>query len=339
MKHTRFKFSHATTDYFFNGKFSHLKRIVNAKNAVIITDKNVFRKQPKLFIGWKCIVIKAGEKHKTQTTVDEVISQLIKLGADRKTVLIGVGGGVVTDVTGYVASVYLRGVSFGFIPTSILAMVDAGIGGKNGVDVGIYKNMVGTIRQPQFILYDTKLLQTLPVNEWRNGFAEIIKHACILDAGLFRELEVNDIKTYQNDRRLLNDLIERNARLKTKVVQRDEFENGDRRLLNFGHTLGHALENQYQLLHGFAVSIGMVMAAKISTSRAQFKETPRLVSLLKRYGLPAEMDFDRTKAFENLTSDKKRINQEMNFVILEKIGRARVMRLPFRELRQLINQL
>ena len=117
--------------------------------------------------------------------------------ADRKTTLVGVGGGVITDMTGYVASVYMRGLRFGFVPTSLLAMVDASIGGKNGIDVGVYKNMVGIIRQPAFILHDMVFLNTLPQSEWENGFAEIIKHACIKDAAMFRELETNSLKKYQ----------------------------------------------------------------------------------------------------------------------------------------------
>ena len=200
--------------------------------------------------------------------------------ADRKTVLIGVGGGVVTDMTGYVASVYMRGIGFGFIPTSLLAMVDASIGGKNGIDVGVYKNMVGVIRQPSFLFFDTSLLQTLPDKEWKNGFAEIIKHASIKDATMFKQLEQNDVTFYRKKENQLAALVQRNALLKTKVVQQDEFEKGDRKLLNFGHTLGHALENQYELSHGQAISIGMAYASSLSEKINGFKNTESVVSLL-----------------------------------------------------------
>ena len=166
--------------------------------------------------------------------------------------LVGVGGGVVADLTGYVAATFLRGVEFGFVPTSILAMVDASIGGKNGINVGLFKNIVGTIRQPSFILFDVKLTSSLPEKEWRNGFAEIIKHACIKDAKMFRELEANGPDKYKPGSRQLALLVERNAILKTRIVQRDELETGERRILNFGHTLGHALENLYELPHGHA---------------------------------------------------------------------------------------
>ena len=153
-------------------------------------------------------------------TADYIIEELIKMGAHKNTFLIGIGGGVVTDITGYVAAVYMRGVKFGLVPTSILAMVDAAIGGKNGVDVGVYKNMVGTIRQPEFIFYDYSFLQTLPVKEWVNGFAEIIKHACIKDALLFSFLEKYSLHEYQADKTLIADLIERNVDIKMQVVSK-----------------------------------------------------------------------------------------------------------------------
>ncbi len=134
---------------------------------------------------------------------------MIALKADRKFSLVGVGGGVITDITGFAASVYMRGIKFGFVPVSILAMVDASIGGKNGIDVGIYKNLVGTINQPEFLLYDSSFLKTLPLSEWVNGFAEVIKHACIKDAKLFKELEQNTINSYKKDREALGKLVKK----------------------------------------------------------------------------------------------------------------------------------
>ena len=243
MKKLPYKFSGKTTTYYFDAGFPYLEKLVDKKQTVLLTDENVFRFHQKKFGGWNTIVIKAGEAFKVQDTVNSVIEQLIDMGADRKTFLVGVGGGVVTDIAGYVAAVYMRGLSFGFVPTSILAMVDASIGGKNGIDVGVYKNLVGTIRQPDFLLYDTSLLKSLPKEEWIGGFAEIIKHASIRDAALFRELEKNKLSFYQKDNAALSKLIRRNVVIKSTVVQKDEFEKGDRRLLNFGHTLGHAIEN------------------------------------------------------------------------------------------------
>jgi 3-dehydroquinate synthase len=336
MKHLRYKFSNSLTDYYLDYSISHLKEIVDLKNSIFITDENVFKHHQKRFKNWNTIVLKAGEDYKVQGTVDAVIEQLIGMEADRKTILIGVGGGVVTDITGYVASVYMRGIKFGFVPTTILAMVDASIGGKNGIDVGVYKNLVGTIRQPSFILHDLIFLNTLPQSEWENGFAEIIKHACIKDAAMFSQLEKRSIGYFQKTKKELSALIQRNATLKTKVVQQDEFEKGERRLLNFGHTLGHALENQYELSHGQAISIGMTYACHISEQFTGFKETIRVVNVLNQYGLPTYASFDKKKVFDVLKMDKKRERKEMNYIMLEKIGRGTIQKIPLKELEQII---
>ncbi|HYO22011.1 MAG TPA: 3-dehydroquinate synthase family protein, partial [Flavisolibacter sp.] len=252
MQGKKVAFSRQATTFYFDAAFSGLKTIVPQKTSMLITDEHVFAAHKKLFKGWNSIVVKSGEEYKVQATVDSIIQQLIGMHADRTWTLVGVGGGVVTDMTGYVASVFLRGIHLGFVPTTILAMVDAAIGGKNGIDVGLYKNMVGTINQPQFLLYDVSLLKTLPGDEWRNGFAEVIKHAAILDAPLFKELEKRQVSFFQKNKPALQKLVQRNALLKTKVVKEDEFEKSKRRLLNFGHTLGHAVEKQYGLMHGEA---------------------------------------------------------------------------------------
>jgi 3-dehydroquinate synthase len=338
MKKVTYTFSNSSVDYYFAGGFSHLKKIVDQKNSIIITDENVFNYHIKKFKGWNTIVLKPGEEFKVQATVDTVIGQLINMEADRKTTLIGVGGGVITDITGYVASVYMRGIPFGFVPTTLLAMVDASIGGKNGIDVGVYKNMVGIIRQPKFILHDMIFLNTLPQNEWENGFAEIIKHACIKDAAMFRELETNSFKKYQSINKSICELVQRNAIIKTKVVQQDEFEKGERRLLNFGHTLGHALENQYELSHGQAVSIGMTYASAISEKITGFKEAGRIASLLQKYDLLTFVEFDKQKVFKVLKMDKKRERKEINYVLLDKIGSGVIKSIPLKEVEKLMNQ-
>jgi 3-dehydroquinate synthase len=339
MKHINYKFSKATTAYYFDGNFSHLKKITDQKHSVLITDENVYEAHSKRFKGWNTIVLKAGEEYKIQATVDAVIEQLIEFEADRKTILIGVGGGVVTDITGYVASVYMRGIQFGFVPSSLLSMVDASIGGKNGIDVGVFKNMVGTIRQPLFILHDMSLLDTLPQKEWENGFAEIIKHACIKDAAMFRQLEANSFSIYQTNKKLVADLVRHNAIIKTKVVQQDEFEKGDRRLLNFGHTLGHALENQYELSHGQAISIGMAYASVISEEITGFKEANKVTRLLLQYDLPTFVEFNRPKVFNVMKMDKKREKKEMNYILLDKIGKGLVKPIPVTRLEKIINEL
>jgi len=221
----------------------------------------------------------------------------------------------------------------------LLAMVDASIGGKNGIDVGVYKNMLGIIRQPKFILHDMVFLNSLPKHEWENGFSEIIKHAAIKDAVMFKELETKTLKHYQSRQTSICELVQRNTIIKTKVVQNDEFEKGERRLLNFGHTLGHALENQYELSHGQAVAIGMTYASVISQKITGFKDAERVANLIAKYELPTFADFDKQKAFEVLKMDKKRERKEMNYVLLEKIGKGVVKSIPLKQLEEIIQSL
>ncbi len=329
-------FPSGRTDFYFSAKMAQLKKIADPRYSVLITDEHVFEAHASKFAGWKLIVLKAGEEQKVQATVDTIIQQLIELEADRKTTLVGIGGGVVTDITGYVASVYMRGIRFGFVPSSLLALVDASIGGKNGIDVGVYKNMVGVIRQPAFILHDLSLLKSLPEKEWRNGFAEIIKHACIKDATMFRELQAQDLSYYQKKTSAISALVQRNALLKARVVQKDETEQGDRRLLNFGHTLGHALENQYALMHGEAVAIGMAFASKMSAQLLGFKKTEQVIKTIEQYGLPVSMDFDRRHAAEVLRMDKKRERSSLHYILLEKIGKGTSRNLSLKDLTRLI---
>lgn len=338
-KPTRFKFSKDTVEYYFSGGIGKLKKLSHPDRTVLVTDEHVFEAHPARFKGWNTIVLKPGEAYKVQATVDSIIAQLIEFQADRSWTLVGIGGGVVTDMTGYAASVYMRGIRFGFVPSTLLAMVDASIGGKNGIDIGPYKNLVGTIRQPAFLLYDVELLKSLPQPEWTNGFAEIIKHAAILDKAMFRDLQATTPAKLQKNRKALATLIERNAKLKSRLVQKDEFEKGDRKLLNFGHTLGHAFETTYALSHGQAISIGMTCASMLSEDLIGFRDHEALRNLLQAYGLPTFLKFDAERVLEVLKMDKKRAGQQMNFILLEKIGKARVHPISMDLLAERVTQL
>lgn len=339
MQTKSYAFSSATVNFYFDADFSRLEKLIGKDQAVLITDEHIFQAHKKKFKGWNTISLKPGEEFKVQDTVNAIIEQLIEFKADRTTWLIGIGGGVITDLTGYVAATYMRGLRCGFMPTTVLAMVDAAIGGKNGIDIGVYKNLVGTIRQPQFLLYDYSFLKSLPKEEWMNGFAEIIKHSCIKDLRLFKELEQNKLTYYQRNKPALAKLIRRNAEIKSTVVQQDEFEKGERRLLNFGHTLGHAIENIYELSHGQAISIGMTDACKISARLTGFKETDRVIMVLDRYGLPTLANYDKEKAIEVLKMDKKREKKAMNYVLLDKIGKGVVQSVPLETLENIIKEI
>ncbi|MDP4284227.1 MAG: 3-dehydroquinate synthase [Bacteroidota bacterium] len=337
----KYQFSGKTIECFFDAEFSEIENLVKRENTIFITDENIFAKQSEKFSGWQTIVIKAGEPFKNQKAVAEVINQLIELQADRQSFIVGIGGGVVTDITGFVASIYMRGVKFGFVPTSILAMVDASIGGKNGIDVGVYKNLVGIIRHPEFLLYDYSFLETLPDAEWINGFAEIIKHACIKDKEMFDFLEENSLDKFQNSHEFTGKLIEKNVDIKYNVVSNDEYETGERKLLNFGHTIGHAIENVSKLAHGHAISIGMVAACIISQKVNGFSvaDGQKIEALLSKYKLPVALNFDKEKTWEILQHDKKKSGTDMSFVVLDAIGKGAVKKISLSDLREIFNEL
>jgi len=336
----KYQFSGKMVNAYFDADFANLEKLVKKESAILVTDKNIFEKQKNKFDGWKTIVVKAGEQFKNQKAVDEIIGQLIELNADRQSFLVGVGGGVITDIAGFAASVYMRGIRFGFVPTSILGMVDASIGGKNGIDIGVYKNLVGIIRHPEFLLYDYSLLETLPHEEWINGFAEIIKHGCIKDDQMFRELEGKSLDDFEISKNEIGNLVERNVDIKYKVVVSDEFETGERKLLNFGHTIGHAIENTAKLPHGSAISIGMIAASIISEKINGFSnlQTKKVKALLSKYHLPVSFDFNKEvkeKTWQVLLHDKKKAGNDMNFVVLDEIGKASVKKISLNDLHEI----
>ena len=336
----QYQFSEKKVDCFFED-FPFIEEKLQKDKTVFITDENLYAAHPEKFSGWKTIVIKAGEQFKNQQTIDSVIEQLIDLQADRQTFILGIGGGVVTDIAGFVASIYMRGVKFAFAPTSILAMVDASIGGKNGIDVGVYKNLVGVIRHPEFLLYDYSFLETLPDAEWVNGFAEIIKHACIKDHEMFHFLQQHSLAKFQSSLKETASIIRKNVDIKYNIVANDELETGDRKLLNFGHTIGHAIENTSKLPHGHAISIGMLAACKISEAINDFdkEQTEKVKELLIQYELPVTFDSNKEKTWEILLHDKKKSGSNMSFIVLNKIGSASVKSIPLDQLHQIFNSI
>lgn len=337
MKRYTVHFGGSRTDFFLEGSFRALDGLSEPAQTVILTDEHIYKAHAPKFRSWNTIVLRPGEAYKVQPTVDAVIGRLIEIGADRQTTLVGVGGGVITDLAGHIASVYMRGLRIGLVPTTLLALVDASIGGKNGIDVGPYKNLVGTIRQPAFILHDLSLLRSLPENEWFNGMAEVIKHACIADKRLFGELETLRLRTIRSRRQVLSQLVERNVRIKSRIVRRDPLEKDLRRVLNFGHTLGHALETQYELHHGQAVAIGMQYACRLSGRLTGFREEGRVCTLLERFGLPIRADFDRHRVWQVMKMDKKRERSHIQYILLERIGKAVQRSVPLDQLESILH--
>ena len=325
LPHT-FRVAQSEIRFYADANLKYLQRVMPGRRLILITDQHVYESHQPLFSKFDTIVLRSGEAYKIQATIDSLVERLIKLEADRKTVLVGVGGGVITDLVGYLAGIYMRGLDFGLVPSTLLSMVDASIGGKNGIDVGSFKNLVGTIRQPNFLLHDYRLLQTLPDREWSNGFAEIIKHAAIGDAKMFDELMRMRIGDYRKKSTKLKALVLRNVHYKFKVVGKDPNELGDRKLLNFGHTLGHGLEIQYELSHGEAISLGMMFAARLSAHFLKFDKEADLKTVLDRYELPTAATFSVSKVLRSMRLDKKRNQDSIDFVLLARIGKA--MRKP-----------
>jgi 3-dehydroquinate synthase len=318
---------------------NHLKRYMDGRRTVIITDTTVSRLYQKQFPPCPIISIGLGEKIKTLETVETIFSKLVDMEADRSTLIVGIGGGIVCDIAGFVASTYMRGTPFGFVSTTLLSQVDASVGGKNGVNLGGFKNMVGVFNQPEFVVCDMILLQSLPFRETQCGFAEIIKHGAIADDRLLDFLENHRDAALDLDSAIIEHLVYRSVEIKGGVVTRDELEHGERRKLNFGHTFGHAIEKITGVLHGEAVGIGMVLAANLSVKKGWLhpEDAGRLERIVASYGLPVRPPVDVHSMLAAMRKDKKRAGAKIHFVFLEALGKARVEEIPFNELQRLAN--
>ena len=274
------------------------------------------------------------EREKTLDTVGRIYQRLLDYNADRNSFVVAVGGGILCDVAGFAASTFMRGVPFGFVSTTLLSQVDASVGGKNGVNFGGYKNMIGTFNQPRFVLCDDEMLQTLPEREFISGFSEIVKAAVIRNADLFDYLEQNAHKALSRNPEVIRHLVVEAIKIKADVVAQDEREQGLRRILNFGHTFGHAIEALTDINHGEAVSIGMMFAARRSIDECGFPEIhyERLERLLLQLGLPVATDVQPQKIINALQKDKKREGNDIHFVLLDKIGKAVIRKIALTEL-------
>jgi 3-dehydroquinate synthase len=276
------------------------------------------------------IEIESGESEKNITTCVEIWSILTDLGGDRKSLIINIGGGVITDIGGFVASTFKRGIDFIHIPTTLLAMVDASIGGKNGVDLGSLKNQIGVINVPKLVLIDTEYLSTLPQIEMRSGLAEMLKHGLIFDAEYwaeFKELESADFADFDN-------LIYRSIEIKNEIVMQDPTENGIRKALNFGHTLGHAIESYFleneskkTLLHGEAIAVGMILESYISWQKklltaAEYIEIKNSINAVFETIVFDENDLH--PIMELLIHDKKNEYGKIQFALLDGIGKIKI---------------
>jgi 3-dehydroquinate synthase len=316
-----------------------LPALLPHKRVVVVSDTNIDRHYHSLIEPYDHVLIGLGEASKTLLTLDAIYRRFIELGVDRSCFVLAIGGGIVTDVAGFAASTFMRGLEFGFISTSLLGQVDASVGGKNGVNVEGYKNMVGTFTQPKFVICDVDLLRTLSPREFRTGLAEIIKAAVIADAELFEMLEQADFSTLQRDSDTLREMVYRAIKVKADIVERDERESGDRRLLNLGHTLAHAIEkSSSKFNHGEAVAVGLAMIAEVAANRDMLAvaDKERIVALLERAGFALEPPVEVRTLLKAVKRDKKAEGDSIHVVFPLGVGNCCVEKMPLEEFKALV---
>ena len=308
---------------------------------VLLVDEHVLCEHQDHFDCFKSIAIPSGERYKNMQTVENIYRELVNLEVDRSSMIVGVGGGLATDVAGYVASTYLRGIPFGFISSTLLGQVDASIGGKNGVNLDGYKNMIGNIMQPSFVWCDLSLLKTLARKEFVSGIAEVIKYGAIWDKDFLDYMKDHMTELLNLDLKVLEHVVTLSAQIKVDVVQKDEKESDLRRILNFGHTIGHAIERETKVLHGQAVAVGMVMAAQLSHNLGLLpaSDVDIIQDLVKSAGLPYEMNLDPQIIFQNIRKDKKKSGEHIHFVLLDGLGKTLIKTISLSELKPMIDDL
>lgn len=303
------------------------------RGVVIITDDNVRRLYGDRFPKVPLLTVSPGEGSKKLEVIEYLAEKLLEAGIDRTGFILAVGGGVVCDLAGFLASIYMRGIRCGYVSSSLLSQVDASTGGKNGVNLGGTKNILGNIRQPEFVICDPAMLLTLPEQEYLSGLAELIKTAVIGDKELFDLIDRSYKEIMDRDCNLLTVLVAKSVNFKASVVSEDEKETGLRRILNFGHTYGHAVEMQKSAKHGFAVASGMELATDFSFAKGfiSLGEKDRIVNLLKRFGLLEKHNIPDDQIDQLILHDKKKTGTDIHFVFTEGIGKAIVKKVSVGE--------
>ena len=332
------KIKYPNTQIFFDDSFENLSsyiQISDIQNVFYFIDKKVFEIYNDVFNSLKnIIIIDSNEKSKSIEYSTSLINKLINLEANKKSYFIAIGGGVVCDITGFIASIYMRGVRFAYVPTTVLSITDASLGGKNGVNLNGIKNLVGTINEPDFILIDLSFLTSLEKSEVENGFAEIIKHACIASPELF--LYLSKVKINFKSKDFYHQILQESISIKLDIVKQDLNDLNQRKVLNFGHTYGHAIEAKYNMPHGCSVSLGIVFACNISKQLGylSIEKVKEVKKLLNKFNLPT--DISRIKIDDIMPfilKDKKAKNEKIDFIVLEDIGKAKILEIEIEKIK------
>ncbi len=287
------------------------------------------------------IEIPQGEEYKCMQTLDGIFEKLIEAEFDRTSFILAIGGGIICDMSGFIATIFMRGIDFGFVSTTLLSQVDASVGGKNGVNFRGIKNIIGTFSLPKFVICELEILRSLPKTELLSGMGEVVKYGCIYNEDFFNYIDqhTDDIQNYSLE--VLENLVFESVRIKAEVVSGDAKESGARRIFNFGHTFGHAIEKLTHMPHGCAVSVGMVYAAKLSVLKGKMSQVDcdRVVALLEKMGMPTTCDASATDLLKLMRSDKKREGDSVHFVYLTGVGTCCVEKISYAELESIINDL
>ena len=308
-------------------------KFLPGSGVVIVTDDNIRRLYGNKFPDVPVFSVMPGEESKKLMVIEQLAEKLLDAGIDRNGFILAVGGGVVCDLAGFLASVYLRGIRCGYVSSSLLSQVDASTGGKSGVNLGGTKNILGVIRQPEFVICDPGMLLTLSEEEYLSGLAEMIKTAVIGDEELFDLIELNYDGIMRRDYDLLTELVGKSVKFKASVVTEDEKETGLRRILNFGHTFGHAIEMQTLFKHGFAVAAGMELATDFSCEKGliDLHKKDRIINMLRNFGLLQAYDIPYDQIEQLVMHDKKKAGSSIHFVFTAGIGKAIVEKISFAE--------
>jgi 3-dehydroquinate synthase len=338
MKRIEIRGKSGNSEILIGESLDRVKEYLPPSSVFIITDKNIAKHYAGCFPDFPAYAVEPGEQSKEFPVIASIWQWLLDQGAHRGSFILAIGGGVVSDIAGFVAATYMRGIPFGFVASSLLAQVDASVGGKNGINLNGYKNIIGTFTQPRFVICDTSMLQTLPADEFTGGMAEVIKHALIRDKDKFHFLKTNHDAILNLDPGAIEHIVYQSVAIKAAIVQADEHEHGERRLLNFGHTWGHAIEKITKLPHGQAVSVGMVFAADLSVQLGYLQDSERdqIAHLLQDYHLPVEAEADKNLVFQALLKDKKRDQSKMHYILLNQIGDAFVKEIDVNDLKNRI---